>query len=147
MSNKIIPIQSRTNKDIQETLRNPVDSGMGSSLSKLHEEFNSPDMPEDKYLATAKGMLKYAMPAAQKNLSVVKIENVTRHTHIALILMPKWAVFFAPYNIARLAAVTRAAGYRTSVFDWICDPPAIIFVAGKCCLIFLANQRVGNTLV
>ena len=121
MSNKIIPIQSRTNKDIQETLRNPVDSGMGSSLSKLHEEFNSPDMPEDKYLATAKGMLKYAMPAAQKNLSVVKIENVTRHTHIALILMPKWAVFFAPYNIARLAAVTRAAGYRTSVFDWNVD--------------------------
>ena len=74
MSNKIIPIQIRTNKDIQETLRNPVDSGMGSSLSKLHEEFNSPDMPEDKYLATAKGMLKYAMPAAQKNLSGVKLE-------------------------------------------------------------------------
>lgn len=94
---------------------------MGSSLSKLHEEFSSPDMPEDKYLATAKGMLKYAMPAAQKNLSTVKIENVTRRTHIALILMPKWAVFFAPYNIARLAAVTRAAGYRTSVFDWNVD--------------------------
>ncbi len=121
MSNKIIPIQTRTNKDIQETLRNPVDSNMGSSLSKLHEEFSSPDMPEDKYLATAKGMLKYAMPAAQKNLSTVKIENVTRRTHIALVLMPKWAVFFAPYNIARLAAVTRAAGYRTSVFDWNVD--------------------------
>ena len=121
MSNKIIPIKTRTNKDIQETLRNPVDSNMGSSLSKLHEEFSSADMPEDKYLATAKGMLKYAMPAAQKNLSTVTIENVTRHTHIALILMPKWAVFFAPYNIARLAAVTRAAGYRTSVFDWNVD--------------------------
>jgi anaerobic magnesium-protoporphyrin IX monomethyl ester cyclase len=121
MSNKIIPIKTRTNKDIQETLRNPVDSNMGSSLSKLHEEFSSTDMPEDKYLATAKGMLKYAMPAAQKNLSTVTIENVTRHTHIALILMPKWAVFFAPYNIARLAAVTRAAGYRTSVFDWNVD--------------------------
>lgn len=121
MSNKIIPIKTRTNKDIQETLRNPVDSNMGSSLSKLHEEFSSTDMPEDKYLATAKGMLKYAMPAAQKNLSTVKIENVTRRTHIALILMPKWAVFFAPYNIARLAAVTRAAGYRTSVFDWNVD--------------------------
>jgi hypothetical protein len=94
---------------------------MGSSLSKLHEEFNSTDMPEDKYLATAKGMLKYAMPTAQKNLSTVKIENVTRRTHIALILMPKWAVFFAPYNIARLAAVARAAGYRTSVFDWNVD--------------------------
>jgi anaerobic magnesium-protoporphyrin IX monomethyl ester cyclase len=121
MSNKIIPIKTRTNKDIQETLRNPVDSNMGISLSKLHEEFSSTDMPEDKYLATAKGMLKYAMPAAQKNLSTVKIENVTRRTHIALILMPKWAVFFAPYNIARLAAVTRAAGYRTSVFDWNVD--------------------------
>jgi hypothetical protein len=121
MSNKIIPIKTRTNKDIQETLRNPVDSNMGSSLSKLHEEFNSTDMPEDKYLATAKGMLKYAMPTAQKNLSTVKIENVTRRTHIALILMPKWAVFFAPYNIARLAAVARAAGYRTSVFDWNVD--------------------------
>lgn len=118
MTSKIIEIKFQPNKDIQDTLRNPVDSGMGKSLLEIHNEFNSKDMPEDKYLASAKGMLQYARPVPQKNLSTVRIENVTRKTHIAFILMPKWAVFFAPYNIARLAAVTRAAGYRTSVFDW-----------------------------
>ena len=118
MNNKVIEIKFQKNKDIQDTLRNPVDSGMGKSLLEIHKEFSSPDMPEDKYLSSAKNMLQYAKPVPQKNLSTVKIDNVTRKTHIAFILMPKWAVFFAPYNIARLAAVTRAAGYKTSVFDW-----------------------------
>lgn len=114
MANKIIPIQS--NKEIQSQLRNPVDPVF--KLVELDKEFNDPHMPEDKYLATAKSMLKYARQRPQANLSTVRIENITRKTHIALVLMPKWAVFFAPYNIARLAAVTRAAGYKTSVFDW-----------------------------
>lgn len=118
MNNKVITIKSQSNKDIQDTLRNPIDSGMGKSLLDMHNEFSSPDIPEDKYVISARNMLQYAKAVPQRNLSSVKIENITRKTHIAFVLMPKWAVFFAPYNIARLAAVTRAAGYRTSVFDF-----------------------------
>ena len=115
MSKKVIQIQQ--NKDIQNTLRNTVDSGMGKSLLEIHKQFTD-TTTEDKYLTSAKSMLKYAKSVPQKNLSTLNIQPATRKTEIALILMPKWAVFFAPYNLARLAAVTRAAGYRTSVFDW-----------------------------
>lgn len=115
MSKKVIQIQK--NKDIQNTLRNTVDSGMGKSLLEIHKQFTD-TTTEDKYLTSAKSMLKYAKSVPQKNLSTLNIQPATRKTEIALILMPKWAVFFAPYNLARLAAVTRAAGYRTSVFDW-----------------------------
>ena len=107
MTQKIIPIGVST----------PANESK-KSLADLHEEFNDPYLPEDKHVATVKSMLQYASPRPQSNLSSFKVENITRKTHIALILMPKWAVFFAPYNIARLTAVTRAAGYRTSAFDW-----------------------------
>lgn len=108
MTQKIIPIGVASSQPEEPK----------KSLSELHQEFNDPFLPEDKHISTIKSMLQYARPTPQSNLSSFRVENVTRKTHIALILMPKWAVFFAPYNIARLTAVTRAAGYRTSAFDW-----------------------------
>jgi len=107
MTQKIIPIGVSPPKE--ETKK---------TLTELHNEFNDPYLPEDKHISTIKSMLKYAKPRPQANLSSFRVETVTRKTHLALILMPKWAVFFAPYNIARLTAVTRKAGYRTSAFDW-----------------------------
>ena len=115
MDKKIIQIVS--NKVINEALTNPTNNGP-YKLSDLDKEFNGPHVGEDKSVTMARRMLQYAMPRPQSKLTTVKIDKVTRKTHITLILMPKWAVLFAPYNIARLAAVTRAAGYRTSVFDW-----------------------------
>jgi len=53
----------------------------------------------------------------QKNLTPVVINPATRKTHLVLVMTPEWGVFFPPYNIARLTAVTRAAGYKTTVFD------------------------------
>ncbi len=117
MNPKIIPIVTFANKEINDTLKNPINNGP-YKLTDLDKEFNDPKNSEDKSVTMARRMLQYAMPKPQSKLTTVKIEKVTRKTHIALILMPKWAVLFAPYNIARLAAVTRAAGYRTSVFDW-----------------------------
>lgn len=107
---KIFPIKS-DNVDNESPASN-------KNLLDLHKEFNDPYLPEDKHVATVKSMLKYASPNSRSKLSTVNIENVTRKTHIAFVLMPKWAIYFAPYNIARLTAVTRSAGYRTSVFDW-----------------------------
>lgn len=99
----------------------PILTGKGHHVtnSDLNQEFNDPTKPEPKDVTMVKSMLKYARPRPQSNLSDVKIEhNVTRKTHIALVMMPKWAVYFAPYGIARLAAVTREAGYQTTVKDY-----------------------------
>ena len=94
-------------------------SGKTASLPELDKLFNDPTQPESKDVTAAKGLLKYAKSRPQSNLSdVVITHSITRSTHIALVMMPKWAVYFAPYNIARLSAVTKAAGYKTSIRDY-----------------------------
>lgn len=93
-----------------------------ATLKDLDRQFNDPSLPESKDVTMVKSMMAYARARPQKNLSDIKIEHdVTRKTHIAFVMMPKWAVYFAPYHVARLAAVTRAAGYRTTVKDYNVD--------------------------
>ena len=112
---KVIPIL--TGKEHSSQL-----AGETSNLGDLDRQFNDPKAEESKDVTMIKTMAKYARPIPQKNLSDVKIEHsVTRKTHLALVSLPKWAVYFAPYNIARLAAVTRAAGYKTTVRDFNVD--------------------------
>jgi hypothetical protein len=62
-------------------------------------------------------LLPYSKLKTQSNLKQVQIENVTRNTSIAFVLLPEWAVNFPPYNLARLAAVAKQAGYRTHAYD------------------------------
>jgi len=51
-------------------------------------------------------------------LTTVEIESATRDTSILFISMPMWATMFPPYNLARLASVTKKAGYETEIFDF-----------------------------
>jgi anaerobic magnesium-protoporphyrin IX monomethyl ester cyclase len=67
--------------------------------------------------AMTRVMADYARTKPQKNLTPIVLHNATRQTHLALAIAPAWGVFFPPYNIARLTAVARTAGYKTSVFD------------------------------
>ena len=67
--------------------------------------------------AMTRVMADYARTKPQKNLTPIVLHTATRKTHLALAIAPAWGVFFPPYNIARLTAVTRTAGYKTSVFD------------------------------
>ena len=53
----------------------------------------------------------------QKTSDVV-IDYATRNTKLALVVMPMWSVQFPPYNLARLAGVTKTAGYETDIFDF-----------------------------
>lgn len=53
----------------------------------------------------------------KKNQTDVEIFHATRKSSLVLMLMPMWAPTYAPYNLARLSAVTKAAGYDTHVFD------------------------------
>ena len=72
---------------------------------------------DDKHLKIMEAILPYARKTPQKNLTQVQINNVSRKTKVLFMLFPEWAIKFPPYNIARLVAVTRKAGYNTSAID------------------------------
>lgn len=59
----------------------------------------------------------YAKTSRQSNLTEVKIDYVTRKTKVIFVLLPEWAWNFPPYNIARLVAVSKQAGYETLAYD------------------------------
>lgn len=52
-----------------------------------------------------------------KKLTDVSIEYATRKTKLALVVLPMWSVYFPPYNLARLAGITKNSGYETEIFD------------------------------
>ena len=103
MENKVIPIATSDQLDNRQNTH--------MALTEIPE-------PGGRDVATVRTMLQYARKKPQANLTDIVVHNVTRKTHVALVSLPKWAIFFAPYNLGRLAALTRASGYRTSVFDW-----------------------------
>jgi len=54
----------------------------------------------------------------RKNLTTVALPPaVSRNTRVAFVLAPEWGPYIAPYNLARLAALTKASGYATRCFD------------------------------
>jgi len=75
------------------------------------------DVLNDKHLIFAENMKAAAPEKIQKNLTALSTENITRKTSLVMLMLPCWGIFFPPYNIARLSAVTRNAGYKTTVFD------------------------------
>ena len=93
---------------------------LNMSMSKLDDyQPNASEVPLGlgKDWAMAKTMAQFARSTPQKNLTPVVIANATRNTRLTLVLMPEWGVFFPPYNLSRLSAVTRSAGYHTTVLD------------------------------
>ena len=72
---------------------------------------------DDKHLKIMETVMQYARPAPQKNLTEVIINNVTRKTNILFLLLPEWAHNFPPYNLARLLAVVKSAGYKADAVD------------------------------
>lgn len=72
---------------------------------------------DDKHLRIMEAILPYARSAPQKNLTDVVITNVTRKTKVLFLLLPEWAYKFPPYNLARLLAVARHAGYQADAVD------------------------------
>lgn len=57
----------------------------------------------------------------KKNLQSVTFENVTRKTRLTLCILGCWGIYFPPYNLARLSGLTRAAGFKTIVYDFNVD--------------------------
>ena len=46
------------------------------------------------------------------------IHNATRRTKVSLCILGSWSVTFPPYALAKLTALSRAAGYETHTYDF-----------------------------
>jgi hypothetical protein len=61
----------------------------------------------------------YARKVPRKNLTTITVDYATGKSSIVFLLIPEWANTFLSYNLARLSAITKNAGYETHVFDVI----------------------------
>jgi len=73
--------------------------------------------PNSKDWVMVRSMMDMARKKPQANLVPIEFHEVTRKTRLTLIMLPEWGVYFPPYNLSRLAGVTRAAGYETKIYD------------------------------
>ena len=69
-----------------------------------------------KHLAMLQAIAPYAR-SVQKGVTQVEIVPSTKNTKLLLLLMPEWATMFPPFNMARLSAVTKGAGYESKCID------------------------------
>ena len=70
-----------------------------------------------KHLAMLAAIAPYAKAKVQKNVTTVDIKYAYRNTKLLLILCPEWAPMFPPFNLARLSAVAKGAGYESTCID------------------------------
>ena len=54
----------------------------------------------------------------RQNVKSVDVAVATRKTKITFCILGSWAIYMPPYNLSRLSALTREAGYYTRVFDF-----------------------------
>lgn len=91
-------------------------------LINLNKRLPDPVVPAvtepTREMAMIRSMMDYARPRPQANLEPIVIPQATRKTKLCLAIMPKWAIYFAPYGIARITSVARAAGFDTKTFDF-----------------------------
>lgn len=67
--------------------------------------------------AIVRTLKQYAKPTPQRNLTDINLFNIKRDTKLLLVIMPGWAIHLPPYGLAKLAGVTKAAGYQTTIYD------------------------------
>lgn len=76
--------------------------------------------PHERERIIMDALSPYSKDRKQSNLTQVTFERVTevtKNTSIVFVILPQWAYNFPPYNVARLAAVTKNAGFATHAFD------------------------------
>jgi len=93
-----------------------------SEFQKLSKEAKLPEKPSEdmadaRHTRMMEAIAPYAKTSVQKNVTNVDLSYKHRNTKLMLILMPEWAPEFPPFNIARLTAVAKSAGYETSALD------------------------------
>lgn len=86
------------------------------SLRKVNKPKIEIDI-DDKHVKVMQAILPYAKKTQQKNLTNIDISYIKRNTKVCFFLLPEWAKMFPPYNLARLVAISKGAGYETKAFD------------------------------
>lgn len=82
-----------------------------SVLTQIHLE------DADRHAASHTGDTRVTLtPRQEKKFTEAHTVSMSKE-RLGLIMLPSWGVLFPPYNLARLAAATRAAGYDTTVYD------------------------------
>lgn len=87
------------------------------TLKKVNPKPIKEEDYDAKHRLVLDALKPYARSKPQSNLTEVKIDYITRKTSIVFLILPEWAINFPPYNVARLAAVSKSAGYETHAFD------------------------------
>jgi len=72
---------------------------------------------EDRHKKILAAVQPLSRNIPSKNLTEVDSSYATRKSSIVLMLIPEWANTFPPYNLCRLAAITKEAGYKTKIMD------------------------------
>ncbi len=88
-------------------------------LAKLAKTKAGAFDPDAKHASTLRALASFAKDSThQKNLDQEEsLDYVTRKTKVLLVLLPEWSPYFPPFNLARLSAVAKQAGYRTKIMD------------------------------
>jgi len=98
MTNKIIQIENFNSTEPVEEI-----------------QLYSPDQDPHTRMLAKVAELSRGRP--QKNLNSVIINPVTRTKKVAMIMAPFWNIHIAPYNIARLTALAKSAGFESCAYD------------------------------
>ena len=72
---------------------------------------------DDKHMNMLRAIAPYAKLTPQKNTTTVDMSYAVRKTRLVLVLLPQWAAEFPPFNLCRLSAVAKEAGYASSIID------------------------------
>ena len=93
---------------------------MSFNFYKFRNKAEAREIPVDadaRHLHMLEVIAPYAKANVQKNVTDVSIEYATRKTKLILTLLPEWSANFPPFNLARLSAVAKEAGYETQILD------------------------------
>ena len=77
----------------------------------------TPEQANDKHITTLNAIAQYAKPTQQKNVTTIEIDYAVRKTKLMLVILPQWAAEFPPFNLCRLSAVAKQAGYESRILD------------------------------
>jgi hypothetical protein len=83
-------------------------------VKKPSEDYEDPHVKMSKIIAQELSSQSYNKP---RKLISIPLNTATRNKKIALFLAPMWGPQVAPYGIAKMAGLSRYAGYETRCWD------------------------------
>lgn len=97
----------------------PIDFNLTKIARKGVEPVERPELSvEDaRHQQMMDAIAPFARKAQQKNMTTVDVQFAKHAETLILVMCPEWAPEFPPFNLARLAGITREAGYNTPL--WI----------------------------